>query len=315
MRGRRHDPLAVREKVVEMKTAVVAKPIVETVAAPSTGPNLIRVDFPGQPFAGYYFRGRPCWIASDVGRVLGYAKEGRALINIMRDDWGEMVAGTDVDTLSGHDLAEFKASLVDGQKNWSSKINRSLTVLYQSGLDMVCVKTEKPVGKKLRRFLVDKVFPSLRDGTLVERPKVIPEAIEEIRALREQVSALVDGQQSLQAEVVDLRRRLATGFPSDGLIGERDARVYILGPLRALAAQVALLTGKSVKSVLHELDLDVREAAKHPKARAGNAWAILPVTQFGQARRAIFNLQAKYQPRFDAHARRLAVKSQLTLVK
>lgn len=39
---------------------------------------------------------------------------------------------------------------------------RSLTLLTQSGVDLVCIKTNKAVGKRLRRFVVDKVFPALR---------------------------------------------------------------------------------------------------------------------------------------------------------
>ncbi len=37
-------------------------------------------------------------------------------------------------------------------------------ILHETGLDLVCLKTDKPAGARLRRFLVKDVLPKLRRG-------------------------------------------------------------------------------------------------------------------------------------------------------
>ena len=135
--------------------------------------------FEGQRLDSYDFHGRRCWIAADVGRVIGYADGGKRLADVVRDDWSEeMIAGRDFEVLTGKDLADFKELLVDTQERWVSKTRRMM-VLYESGLHFVCVKTEKPLGKRLRRFLVDEVLPKLRRGEPILPPQVtLDDAIE-----------------------------------------------------------------------------------------------------------------------------------------
>ena len=296
--ARRHDPITVREKVVEMKTTVTSKPVVETVTA-NRSPTSPRASAP-LVFAGTTIRDHDQSLClTDMWKAAG-SPNNKDPNSWMRTEAARLFV-EHVSNLNPANGRVIESKPGKGGGTWAHwHVGFAYAKYLSPAFHVWC----------------NEIVRAVMEGRVaqVERPKVIPEAIEEMRALREQVSALVSGQTSLQAEVIDLRRRLASGFPSDGLTGEKDAKVYILGPLRALAAQVAPLIGKSFKSVLHSLDKKVRKAADHPKD-GGNAWAILPITQFGQARRAIFNLQAEYQPRLDAHARRLAVKNQLTLVK
>lgn len=120
-------------------------------------------EFEGSPLHVYLFRGRPCWIAQDVGAALGYTREG---FNAALRDWSdELFDGKDAQTLRGQDLREFKAVTALEVDSTSSRAG-SLTILYESGVDLVCLKTEKPLGKTLRRFMADKVMPGLRRGSL-----------------------------------------------------------------------------------------------------------------------------------------------------
>ncbi|KYF51907.1 hypothetical protein BE04_18835 [Sorangium cellulosum] len=115
----------------------------------------------------YLFRGRPCMVAADVGRALGYADDGKALVEVMKKHWAdELLPGKDMEVLSGYELREFKALLKDTDEK-SASFSARVTVLYESGFDLVCVKTEKPLGKKLRRHLADEVMPKLRRGEAV----------------------------------------------------------------------------------------------------------------------------------------------------
>src|SRR5262249_34831567 len=107
------------------------------------------------------FRGRQCWIAENVGAVLGYTSEGwRAAL---RECGDELIEGKDIETLSGADLCEF--DLASGTRVVLGR-TPSLVVLYASGLSVLCLRTRQPIGVKLRRLMVDIVLPGLRRGTL-----------------------------------------------------------------------------------------------------------------------------------------------------
>jgi len=128
--------------------------------------NLVQYEtsFEGQEVSFYEFRGRLCWIAAHVGHVLGYANEGKKLVDVVRVTWAdEMIVGRDFDTLTGEDLRAFKALLPLTHRKWVSH-SRHLTILYETGMDLVCIKTEKPAGQRLRRMLVTEVLPKLRRG-------------------------------------------------------------------------------------------------------------------------------------------------------
>lgn len=65
-----------------------------------------------------------------------------------------MREGHDFIRLEGRDLARFAAPGRGGANDAptvSSKV-RSLIVLTESGVNLVCMKTDKPLGKALRRW-------------------------------------------------------------------------------------------------------------------------------------------------------------------
>lgn len=120
--------------------------------------------FEGQPLAFHSFRGETCIVAADLGRVLGYADDGKSLVEVITKHWAdELIEGRDFEVLTGSYLRDFKAILGDADGR-SASFTARLMVLTESGVDVVCIKTEKPLGKKLRRFLVAEVMPKLRRG-------------------------------------------------------------------------------------------------------------------------------------------------------
>jgi prophage antirepressor-like protein len=128
--------------------------------------------FEGREIAIYVFRGRPCMIAQEHGATLGYDEGGfRKTLGNWSD---ELLEGTDIETLTGPALAEFKELLPLSVKMTLSHA-RSLTILYESGYDLVNIKTEKPEGKRLRRHLADKVIPKLRRGESIGTAAPVPE--------------------------------------------------------------------------------------------------------------------------------------------
>ena len=120
-------------------------------------------EFEGARLRTFAFRGLPCWVAQEVGAALGYTEAGfrRALEN-----WSdEFIIGRDIATLRGAALREFKAIARLSAEMDLSRAG-SLTILYESGVDLVCIKTEKPLGRRLRRYFADEIMPGLRRGTL-----------------------------------------------------------------------------------------------------------------------------------------------------
>jgi prophage antirepressor-like protein len=118
-------------------------------------------DFEGEPLVTFAWQGRPCWIARHIGARLGYSHEGKRLPNKVLGDWAdEFVPGHDFVVLTGRELAEFNAGLANAPID--GRIGRgSLCLLFEPGLHLVLAKTDLPIGKRLRRFLVDHVLPQI----------------------------------------------------------------------------------------------------------------------------------------------------------
>jgi prophage antirepressor-like protein len=118
--------------------------------------------FEGQPLVTLTWDGRPCWVARHIGARLGYSHEGKRLPNKILGEWAdEFVAGHDYALLQGEDLASFRAAVAASGLSTSNLGRGSLLVLFESGLHLVLAKTNLPIGKRLRRFLVDEVLPQL----------------------------------------------------------------------------------------------------------------------------------------------------------
>lgn len=143
-------------------------------------------EFEGQPLVTLTWEGRPCWVARHIGARLGYSHEGKRLPNKILGEWAdEFVPGHDYALLQGEDLASFHAAIVASGLPTSGLGRGSLLVLFESGLHLVLAKTNLPIGKRLRRFLVDEVLPQL-----VRTGRYAPEAGQR-RAPQEEVDRIL----------------------------------------------------------------------------------------------------------------------------
>ena len=136
--------------------------------------QLIRLEhgFEGHSLPAYLWEGKSVWIAKDVGRVMGYGEEGKGLVDLLRQDWREeLIEGADLELLEGERLIKFKADaggltrMVDSHQKESAPLvahrTASLLLLKESGFHLVCLKTEKAIGRRMRRWLAGVVMPSL----------------------------------------------------------------------------------------------------------------------------------------------------------
>jgi prophage antirepressor-like protein len=127
------------------------------------GPDFhaLTLPFEGEPLTTLTWDGKPAWVAREIGRRLGYAGNGKRLVTRIGREWAaEFIEGKDYVLLSGDELAAFKAAVGLGTPEVPSRAG-GLLLLLEPGLHLVLTKTNKPIGVRLRRFLVDEVLPQL----------------------------------------------------------------------------------------------------------------------------------------------------------
>ena len=207
-------------------------------------PKRINSEFEGKTLATLTYQGRPCWIARDIGRVLDYSRDGRRLVAKISGKWSyEFIEGHDYAVLRGDELAEFKASLLVGATGTApSRYQRSLMLLFESGLHLALNLTFKPAGLRLRRFLMDEVLPRMT-GKSRPWPSQTPTHVFfaphrgralDRKALREQrlLAQYELSRREFQSEA--LRRTVQT-LAHLGRISDDQAQTY-----EVLAAEIAL---------------------------------------------------------------------------
>lgn len=147
--------------------------------------------FEGTDVTTIIYKGRPCWIAREIGNVLGYAGKGKRLVNNLTEKWSdEFIENHDYKILEGEELYLFReiAEVVTDPVPRGGEVNpdpvpshsRHIFLLFEPGLHLCFAKTKKPIGKKLRRFLVDEVMPQLvRSGEYSPNREVVDDEVVE----------------------------------------------------------------------------------------------------------------------------------------
>lgn len=119
--------------------------------------DALSFDFQGQGFTAVEYKGQPAVVAQELGRLLGYARDGRVFTNKLQQ-WGEHIEGQDMHTISGPELAAFK-----GDTDSVSPFASRAVLLTESGITLALARSAKPEGRAFRRFLVDVVLPAFRE--------------------------------------------------------------------------------------------------------------------------------------------------------
>lgn len=134
--------------------------------SPNEGKSLALYQFEGKGLRVVEYRGQRTIIGRDLGRALEYSGDGKRLVNKVTQDWGaEMVIGTHYFMADGEDLAGLKVELEpDAGPSSIGKRARSVCLLTEEGVHLCLLKTEKPVGVRLRQFLAAEVMPRLMRG-------------------------------------------------------------------------------------------------------------------------------------------------------
>lgn len=117
----------------------------------------MRDTFDGASLSVLNYRGRPCWVASEVDRAIGTPRPDAGSQWARRsEDYRE---GKDGEQVEGEALAALKEAGVVGANAPSA------TLLYESGLTLYLMASGAEKARRFRWHLVDEVLPALRKAS------------------------------------------------------------------------------------------------------------------------------------------------------
>lgn len=213
--------------------------------------DVVPLAFHGRRILDMTFRGRRAWLLSDVETSLEYEPNG--LGSSIRREWApEFKAGQHYDVVRGDDLRALRCALdVTGFNPVSSK-SPSITIVYEAGLDLIALKTDKPVGRELRAFLVERVLPQLRAGEGLAAPtQDLSTLIERVMDMAAKLDA-IEQRDALRAAAFEGAAMLSPAFRRSMLVSLRD---------RCAATMHRIQRSASLASHRARVEMQMRAAA------------------------------------------------------
>lgn len=153
--------------------------------------ELAPLAFEGNTLSVVTREGATYFVAAEVSRALGYTEPGR-ITDLISKEWkGEFIEGVDFVKLTGPDLRALRVSLGDDPRvTWvvGDRVN-SLLLLTRDGLNLALIKTRKPAGVRMRRWLVSEVLPALAARRAPPVTPALPAPADELLARLERLAA------------------------------------------------------------------------------------------------------------------------------
>ena len=124
------------------------------------GLMLVR-QFEGKTVHTFVWNGRPCWVAGEIAEAIGYEDPSATVRHCIEAE--EFEPGFEYEVLKGGDLNRFKemANFVIEFNPITNK-TRNLTIFYEEGLYGFLAYTDKPEGKRFRKWIRSEVVPEIR---------------------------------------------------------------------------------------------------------------------------------------------------------
>lgn len=108
-------------------------------------------------FTCIHYKGKPYFIPSEVGEALGYSNLSHSIRNTIG-----LVENIDYKVFNGLELNDLKALSESSSTAFVSKNQNSFTLLTESGLYAVILKSKKPYAIKIRIWVTSDVLPAIR---------------------------------------------------------------------------------------------------------------------------------------------------------
>lgn len=160
--------------------------------------ELQNFNFSGQDVRIITINDEPWFVGKDVADILGYSNSRKALSDHVDD---EDKGVTKSDTLGG---------------------NQNITIINESGLYSLILKSKKPEAKQFKRWVTSEVLPTIRKhGTYMTQPQV-PTTQRELIMLalagNEETNQRID---AIEEQVTDLKENATLNPGEYGYIGRR----------------------------------------------------------------------------------------------
>lgn len=135
--------------------------------------DLLVKEFEGEPVCNFIWRGKPCWLALDVAKAIGYKDKSTAITDAIKRE--EFKKGKEYSVLSGGDLKEFKNIFDEHLKEF--KYSPKIIIFYEEGLYGFLAASRMDKGVEFRTWIRREVMPQIRENGSYTLEKVGKEKI------------------------------------------------------------------------------------------------------------------------------------------
>ncbi|MGL4741377.1 MAG: BRO-N domain-containing protein [Sarcina sp.] len=122
--------------------------------------EMIVKNFNGYDIYTLIWNGKPCWIALEIAKILGYSRPSIAINQCIKGE--EFKKGIDYDILVGEEAREVIQPICDTHIGYRKHIS-TITIFYKSGLLGFINYAHMPIGKIFREWLRTEVFEDVID--------------------------------------------------------------------------------------------------------------------------------------------------------
>lgn len=116
-------------------------------------------NFDGENIYTFVWNNRPCWIAVDISKVLGYQNKSASIKDYIRKE--KFTEGIEYEILDGDKLKLFKEIFNLHMEH--IKYSPKLIILYEQGLYGFLSTSTRPKGIEFRIWLRNDVLPTMRE--------------------------------------------------------------------------------------------------------------------------------------------------------
>lgn len=121
--------------------------------------DLLVKEFEGEPIYNFIWKDKPCWIALDVAKTIGYKDKSRAVnATIKRENFKEE---KEYSILTEDELREFKE--IFGEYITDVKYISKIIIFYEEGLYGFLAASRMDKGVEFRTWIRREVMPQIRE--------------------------------------------------------------------------------------------------------------------------------------------------------
>ena len=132
--------------------------------------NMITGNFKGKTIDTFLWNGKPCWVGTQIVKVLDYEKVSKPLTRCIQAESFEL--GYEYELVSGEELKDIKQK-ISKELAEEIKFSGKIILLYETGLYGFLQYTDKPIGVSFRTWIRREVLPTFKEIKTKEKNEEI----------------------------------------------------------------------------------------------------------------------------------------------